>query len=149
MVVCQNSQFSRDISLLRYITKELTSITSRCSRDDEDCIEVQDTNRYYDFDSIDLSLVSNEEMSGSGSGDNNDEMCQRQEIETTAVPVQTTPTEIKLPTETKLPIETTNTTATASLVTVDIQNGSNKLSSGFALFLSIGLTVLLLATASS
>lgn len=81
MIICRGTaaqaQFVREIKLLHYLTKEMASITSQCSHDDEDCLEVQPTTHYYDLDSIDLSSVSltdsddsdNGEDGGSGSGD--------------------------------------------------------------------------------
>lgn len=54
----------------------MNTLTEACSPDDEDCLEVVPTTRYYDLDAIDLSVVeligstaSPDDPEGSGSGD--------------------------------------------------------------------------------
>ena len=49
MLVCTQlrSQFAREISLLRYMSREMRSLTDSCSTDDEDCLEVVPTTRHH------------------------------------------------------------------------------------------------------
>ena len=95
MHVCTQlrSQFSREVNLLRYLTREMRSLTESCSLDDEDCLEVVPTTTYYDLDAIDLSVVEVSETTqspddleeSSGSGDMEENLC-REPIPPTTPP---------------------------------------------------------------
>ena len=70
MIVCsQDSSFTNDIARIKYITRELYSLTQSldCSPDDEDCssFTVKPTCRYFDFSGIDLTVDSYSSASGS------------------------------------------------------------------------------------
>ncbi len=74
--VCSRNQFENETRILRYMTRELNALTNMCSADDEDCLEVVPTTRYYDLDAIDLSAIqvvqataAPEEIEISGSGE--------------------------------------------------------------------------------
>ena len=68
LVCTSHKQFLDELRLLLFMTEELEALTGACSLDDEDCVEVAPTNRYYDLDAIDLSSVDLSQGSGRGSG---------------------------------------------------------------------------------
>ncbi len=75
-VCTSHRQFLDQLHLLRFMTKELNTLTGTCGMDDEDCMEVTPTTRYYDLDAIDLSSVvlsRGSGESGSGSGEDSDD----------------------------------------------------------------------------
>ena len=71
-VCTSHQQFSHEIRLLRFMTRELNSLSGACSEDDEDCVEVPPTTQYYNLDAIDFSSVDVDRGSGSGGGGSGD-----------------------------------------------------------------------------
>jgi len=73
IIYCSSpSQFQGELNILRYVARELTSVTGKCSSDDEDCGSFPDHTDYYSFSDAaryrSTAPEEDDELDGSGSG---------------------------------------------------------------------------------